>query len=365
MSDIRLRARSNLPSPSTAAVGRNPSGESLQQRRERRRASGAAAELWSSWNNMPTTTTTATPTTTLDHQQARDESSSAADDVSNSSNRRRQGGATGTLTGVKDPLAPLHIIQPRGYQHQEQQQPRRQESGDDDGLLQQQYDNMGKIRTGKRLRAEKTRLEDYHIAYRTALHVPDNAYRAYLQGRTGKSRKNLALVSKVCCLNTCIGFSMVAVIFLCFIGFLINAQPVLMTGTLEYRRIETSDGSGKFSNRYIIPRHGDMQPAARAAYRAALAYFFCILICIYALNPTRIQSQLYRFRNNYQDIPDHASSADSTLPQFHNPNGHDALTPPSFIQAIWNRCNYVVRQRLAEMGYYHPNTRRKGNKKTG
>jgi hypothetical protein len=113
-------------------------------------------------------------------------------------------------------------------------------------------------------------------------------------------------------------------------------------------------------------------PTARTAYRAAYAYMVCILVAFATLHPTWISSQIYRFRNKYQDIPDHISTTDSTLPHIHNPNHHHLTdsssssvaqvppTPPSWTQTVWNRCNFIIKQRLAEIGWYQPhrNTRR-------
>ena len=233
--------------------------------------------------------------------------------------------------------------------------------------LHQHYQNdaadiahKGKIRTGRHLRAERTRLEDYHVAYRIPLHVPDNAYRAYLQGQTGKTRKRASMFSKNCCAHTCISFSVVAILFLCFIGFLIDTQPILMAGTLQSYDIPANDGTSKVVTKYLLPRPGEVLPAARNAFRAAYAYFFCILLSLCALHPMWIQSQIYRLRHQYQDIPDHLSSADSTLPNIHTPNQHNNnnahhdAAPPSWTGAIINRCSYVIRQRLAEVGWYHP-----------
>ena len=273
-------------------------------------------EYRQSWNIAPHNTTTTTTTTTTDDKDGTGESSSA----------------------TSSSLLPLHL----------------QYQSDD------VVHHAGKIRTGKLLRAEKTRLEDYHVAYRTPLHVPDHAYRTYL---TGKRRAQTApMISKVCCLQSCVGFSIVAMVFLCFIGILIDTQPILMTGTLPSRVVEGSHG--KLTTKYILPADGDVLPAARTAYRAAMAYFVCILACLLALNPHWIPSQIYRAQHQYQDIPDHASS---TVPDIHhesNNPAHDAMTP-HWMQTIWNRCNYVIRQRLAEIGWYHPRPKPKNDRKTG
>lgn len=306
-----------------------------------------------SWNAA---TTVSSSPWSLDNQHRKimekdgrteDESTGAS-----SSARRRRSGSSSSVIGVTT-VYPLHI--------QYQQDVNNSGTTTSEGATTYKYnDNMGTIRTGKLLRAEKTRLEDYHVAYRTPLHVPDNAYRAFLQGRTGKTRPTL--ITRVCCLHTCIGFSTVAVVFLCFIGFLINSQPLLMAGTLRKTIVEASDGSGRYSTRFILPAPGEVQPAARAAYRAAMAYFVCILLCLAGLHPGWIQSQIYRVRHRYQDIPDHASVT-STLPDFHNPN--ETITP-HWARIFWNRCSLFVRQRLAERGWYQTGARpRRKDRKTG
>lgn len=227
-----------------------------------------------------------------------------------------------------------------------------------------------RIRTGKHLRAEKTRLEDYHVAYRVPLHVPDNAYRAYLQGKqTKNSRDNNSICHKVCCAHVCIGFSTVAILFLCFIGFLIDTQPILMGGTLPTAKGVANDGSGKIVIKYILPVDGEVLPMARTAYRAAYAYMVCILLALCVLHPCWMRSQIYRLRHRYQDIPDHVSNTDSTLPHIHTtPNGADghshhhadaATGGPSWMGTIWNRCSFVIRQRLTEIGWYQPRRSRR------
>ena len=289
------------------------------------------------------------------------------------SGERRSSSTTTTSIGIADlasisssTMYPLHLQYPT---HNDD------DDGDDDRhhklLDEHDHDNMVKIRTGKLLRAEKTRLEDYHVTYRTPLHVPDNAYQAYLQGRIGNSRRPVSFITRVCCLHTCIGFSVVAMIFLCFVGFLIETQPILMAGTLPKVIVEASDGSGRYSTRYLLPKDDEVLPAARTAYHAALAYFVCILLCLVALHPAWIQSQIYRVRHRYQEIPDHVSSADSTSPHIHNPNHHtsnatiDGAVTPNWAQTLWNRCNYIIRQRLAERGWYRPCAKSKKDRKTG
>ena len=215
------------------------------------------------------------------------------------------------------------------------------------------YDNMGRIRTGKLLRAEKTRLEDYHVAYRTPLHVPDNEYRAYLLGRSGGGRRDKPMITRVCCLHTCIGFSVVAIIFLCMVGFLISSQPILMAGTLTPKPVQDSDG--RLATLYVLPAPGEVPPMARTAYRAAMAYFVCILACLVALNPGWIPSQIKRKKEKYEDIPD------QPLPMMHNP--HDT---PNWTQTVWHRCSYIIRQWLTDRGWYHPGPKIKNkDRKTG
>jgi len=339
-SSIRNRVHTT---PGGGGGGRTPSGsgsKDLASSFRQQQQQQLGEEYWNTWSS---------PRPLDDNGHSGEESVESSTAIT--TRRRRSSAATAVY--------PLHIQ----YQHSHHI-PQQYTAVDNDGILSSpSYDNMGVIRTGKLLRAEKTRLEDYHVAYRTPHHVPDNAYRAYLQGRTGRSRRNSPFLTQVCCLHTCIGFSTVAVVFLCFVGILIDTQPLFMTGTLPKKLVETSNG--RFVTKVILPAPGEVLPAARAAYRAALAYFFCIVLCLGALHPAWIQSQIYRVRHRYQDIPDHHDSVSPLLPDFHSANnGHDPITP-HWLRTGWNRCSLLIRQRLAERGWYQTGAKHKKDRKTG
>lgn len=337
-SEIRLRSHpprtpssANNPNPSNNS-GYNSASEvsasSVPRRGSGRRLPGE--EYWTTWNlSSRNYHEGAAPSTTSTDGAALDSYTSPV---------RRH------VSSGSSSYAPLHI------QYQQDMSMERPNMDHHHNNTTPPYDNMGKIRTGKLLRAEKTRLEDYHVAYRTPLHVPDNEYRAYLQGRTGKSRRDIPMVTRTCCLQTCVGFSVVAILFLCFVGFLINSQPILMAGTLPKKLVQDSDG--RSATRYILPAPGEVPPMARTAYRAAMAYFLCIVGCLVALNPGWVQSQIHRRRGEYQDIPD------QPIPM------HNAETP-NWTQTVWNRCSYIIRQRLTDRGWYHPGPKIKKDRKTG
>ena len=159
-----------------------------------------------------------------------------------------------------------------------------------------------------------TSLQDFHVVYRNAVHVPDNRYQAYLRGEMGAlgRRKDAPpiRISKHCCAHICLGFSLVAVTFLVFVGILLDTQPLLIKGALPRHVIysgtdddvEQRISHGKPVTLYKLPADGERLPSATTAYHAALAYFLCAVASFWVLYPHWIQSKFYRFRHRYQNL---------------------------------------------------------------
>lgn len=212
------------------------------------------------------------------------------------------------------------------------------------------------------------RLEDVHTVYRTPHHVADNKYQAYLLGQSARRRKGpLPIVTRECCAQTCIGFSAIAALFLFFIGFLLDTQPLFIKGALTPLVVQTDDG-GRPVTMYIIPTT-ERLPAAAAAYQAGFMYLLMIGISFHTLYPSWFQSQVYRRQQRYQDIDD-LSLADSTLPTFHTADDVDSSPMSSSSRAyhpnICCRSITSFKQWLAVRGWYKPrHYRKKHYQKTG
>jgi hypothetical protein len=208
--------------------------------------------------------------------------------------------------------------------------------------------------------------ESFHVKYRTALHVPDKQYRDFLLGVKQKQRRrHPPLVTKPCVLSACAGFSVVATLFLIFVGIVIDTQPLYIKGSLAQQITQTSS-NGKFTVQYLVPTTDSARlPAAKSAYRAAVAYAVTFMICLVTLYPDRFR-WLHRRRRKqqYSDIPD----TDSVLPTFHNPENEEARVMSSYKPGLGKRAADWVKQWLAHRGFqlplHHRLFRRKHNPKT-
>jgi hypothetical protein len=96
------------------------------------------------------------------------------------------------------------------------------------------------------------RMEDYHTIFRTPHHVSDAQYVKYvlqqqqqqpvsviydphlddIDSSIPNATNSTSMLNKSCCAYTCSIFSGIAVIFLLFIGFLLDTQPLYIPGTL-------------------------------------------------------------------------------------------------------------------------------------
>ena len=152
--------------------------------------------------------------------------------------------------------------------------------------------------------------------------IPDSNYQAYLLGVRSK-KKRTSFVDKICFAKFCALFSSIAIMFLVFIGILIDTQPMFIQGVLP-KHEQYEDGNGKKQVFYDLSQ-SERLPTASRAYQAAFFYFLtgCLSLA-YAYN---FQWWLKSRLGQYHDIPD----ADSTVPNFHSHHHHqDGVELPTF-----------------------------------
>lgn len=154
----------------------------------------------------------------------------------------------------------------------------------------------------------------------TPIGIPDSSYQAYLMGRSLK-KKQKPFVDSICFAKFCAAFSWVAVMFLVFIGILIDSQPLFIKGVLP-KNVQFNTDDGKAQVFYSLADER-LEPASHA-YQAAFIYLLtgCVSLA-YAYN--WVYWIKMRFWAQYLDIPD----ADSTIPTFHFTDGVDPTTAPS------------------------------------
>jgi hypothetical protein len=145
--------------------------------------------------------------------------------------------------------------------------------------------------------------------------IPDSKYRAYRLGRLKQNPETM--FSRIGMAKFCAKFSMVAVMFLIFVGILIDTQPMYLPGILPKHVLYTT-GDRKPQIFYAVDISDRLEQAS-TAYRTALLYFITYCFCVgYAYN---VHWWFKSRRQLYQDIPDN----DSTVPTFHN--GSDGSLP--------------------------------------
>ena len=169
---------------------------------------------------------------------------------------------------------------------------------------------------------------------------------------------------------------MIAVLFLLFVGILLDTQPLYIKGSLPYQRLQGDDGMSKPVTQYLLPTTtgaGERLLPAKTAYRAAFAYLVTMAVCLYMLYPRWFQSQIYRRQQRYQNIPDH----DSTIPVFHNGledqllllHGDSSsllLERPiinPYTPGWWNRFTAWLKLWLARRGWYSADLHHKLHRK--
>jgi hypothetical protein len=175
---------------------------------------------------------------------------------------------------------------------------------------------------------------------RTALHVPDSSYHAYLLGKSNKRKHNL--VDVICCAKFCAFFSWIAVMFLVFIGILLDTQPLYIKGTLPQHIQYTS---GKKPQIFYAVTYSERLQTASNAYQAAFVYLVTGLFSLaYAYNWFWWIKSRWR---QYNDIPDNADSysshADSTIPTFHTTADGDLPYSPTQAYQYHNRVRAQVK----------------------
>lgn len=194
------------------------------------------------------------------------------------------------------------------YNHDLQQQQQRQQQ-------QQHYDGNNSMqqppglhRTNSFPNAHKASFQHFEnsfhlnpdplaaVHFRRALHVADKDYQDFLHGQGG--RNTAPVLHPVCCANVCAGFSFVGVLFMIFIGILMDTQPLFIGGALP-STIKEND-NGKATTIYFIPN--ERLPLASHAYQAGFAYLVSMIGCLVFVYYERMNSMMKR--RSYQDVPD-------------------------------------------------------------
>jgi len=192
------------------------------------------------------------------------------------------------------------------------------------------------------------------VHFRKALHVPDSQYRQFLQESSG--RKPPSVINPICCANLCAGFSCVGLIFMVFIGILLDTQPLFIAGTLPSALKENDNG--KSSTIYFVT--AERLPAATHAYQASYAYAVTMVVCLIYVYYERLQSMVRR--RSYQDVPD-ATSLTTTTPGSsastvgvvgdsttdYHPHHHHHHHHQGYQMSMWNRLVATSSVKLREL----------------
>jgi hypothetical protein len=194
--------------------------------------------------------------------------------------------------------------------------------------------------------------EDFHTRHRTPHYVADKDYKSYILGEQGRKRQR-PIFTDTCFAHSCAGFSLVGVIFLLFVGILLDRQPLYIQGSLPIQ-LKQND-RGKYVIQYLIPTDERLD-CAKTAYRTALAYLLTFALCQAYLHRDWIQSRIRR--GEYQDIPDHAS----TLPS----HQEGSTSTPVYQRNCILQMVDNLRQWIAIRGWFRgfPKIRRKTTPKT-
>jgi hypothetical protein len=147
-----------------------------------------------------------------------------------------------------------------------------------------------------------------HLPSLVPAFIPDSRYRAYLLGRPKLEPESM--FSKIGMAKFCAKFSMVAVVFLLFVGVLIDTQPMFLPGIAPKHVLYTT-GDRKPQVFYAVDI-SDRLDQASTAYRTAFLYFITYCLCVgYTYN---VHWWFKSRWQHYRDIPDN----DSIVPTFHN-----------------------------------------------
>jgi len=164
----------------------------------------------------------------------------------------------------------------------------------------------------------------------TPIMIPDKYYKDFMTGKPSGSAKVSMCPDGHTCAGRCIGFSWVAVIFLLWVGFITDTQPIFIKG------IQPKDEHAIEGVTYKVKTANQRLPVTKHAYQASFAYFMTILLCTAYRNNffSYLETRIRRMKRNlYQDIPDIKSG----LPTFFQSQNQRNLKLPEICNRfiIW------------------------------
>lgn len=194
---------------------------------------------------------------------------------------------------------------------------------------------------GQNLSGNFIGLRSSHLPSLAPAFIPDSRYQSYMLGRPKQQPQSA--FSKVGLAKMGAKFSMVAAIFLIFVGILIDTQPMYLPGIVPKHVLYTT-GDRKPQVFYAVDISDRLEQAS-TAYRAAFLYVITGCLCMgYAYNA----HWWFKHRwQHYHKIPDN----DSTVPTFHSGGSHEGLLPSSvehdtYPSQPWNHNAWVVFNRI-------------------
>ncbi|KAG7364389.1 hypothetical protein IV203_037591 [Nitzschia inconspicua] len=198
-------------------------------------------------------------------------------------------------------------------------------------------DPLARCPPGQTLSGNFIGLRKNHLPSLVPAFIPDSRYRAYLSGRPKETPQST--FSKIGLAKLGAKFSMVAVIFLIFVGILIDTQPMYLPGIVPKHVLYTT-GDRKPQVFYAVDI-SDRLDQAKTAYRAAFLYAITGCLCMgYAYNA----HWWFKHRwQHYRDIPDN----DSTVPTFHKGGSLDGSLPHlNYPNKPWNHRVWAIFDRF-------------------
>ena len=180
-------------------------------------------------------------------------------------------------------------------------------------------------------------------SYRTPNFIPDRSYQTYLSGRPA-SRKP-PILNGICCARFCAIFSLIAVMFLVFIGILLDTQPMYIRGTLP-KSIVYEEGSNKARIAYTTAL-SERLPTASTAYQTAFVYLLTALACLAYAN-----NWFWRLKLRwglYDSIPDNESVVPTFHGEFDSPGGSQAYQLKNRVGTQIRRLFYVCYRKASEL----------------
>lgn len=197
---------------------------------------------------------------------------------------------------------------------------------------------LNKSNLGKQASGDFIGFRGSHLPSLAPAFIPDSKYQAYLLGRPKQKEKSG--INRIMAAKFCAKFSIVATMFLMFVGILVDTQPMYLPGILP-QHIQYTTGDRKAQKFYAVVITDRLEQASRA-YRAAFLYLITAGLCAaYAYNA---HWWLKRRCQQYHDVPDD----DSTVPTFHNGlvGGRDDLLLPTSVKNFppqrWNNAWAII-----------------------